>query len=137
MWRMVSNSESDRSSGIIVETVAGNRSGVTNKVLDPFNLIAAPAVIPAKAGIQEGGGAVVKGRQVLPDAYIQLSDLLSCPLCGHVLHKPLDSGLRRNDGGGNNPIPLAFDISRPGTSTFTLPPPQQKNARIAGISEKV
>ena len=91
MWRMVRNPESDRSSGIIVETVAGNRAGITDKVLDPFNLIvtlpsfrpaccrqagmttrrertgcypdnpfaipdkrltAAPAVIPAKAGIQ-------------------------------------------------------------------------------------
>ena len=40
-------------------------------------------VIPAQAGIQEGGGMVVKGRQVLPNARIRLSHLLSFPLRGH------------------------------------------------------
>ena len=52
MWRMVRNPESDRSSGIIVEAVAGNRLGITDKVPDPFNLVAIPTVIPAQAGIQ-------------------------------------------------------------------------------------
>ena len=31
---------------------------------------------------------------------VGLSRLLSFPLCGNVLNKPLDSGLRRNDGRG-------------------------------------
>ena len=40
-------------------------------------------VIPAKAGIQEGGGTVVKGQQVSPDARVRLSPLLSFPLRGN------------------------------------------------------
>ena len=32
--------------------VIGNRSGITNKVLGTFNLVAIPVVIPARAGIQ-------------------------------------------------------------------------------------
>ena len=62
-------------------------------------MIIAPAVIPSQAGIQEGRGAVVKGRQVLLDTRLRLLHLLSFPLRGNVFHKPLDSGLRRNDGG--------------------------------------
>ena len=53
-------------------------------------------VIPAKAGIQEGRG----GERMAGFAgwRAELSCLLSFPLCGNELYKPLDSGLRRNDG---------------------------------------
>ena len=41
---------------------------------------------------------MVNGRRVLADGAFGLSCLwLSFPLCGNVLSKPLDSGLRRND----------------------------------------
>ena len=43
---------------------------------------------------------MVKGWQVWPDARIQLSHLSSFPLRENGWSKPLDSGLRRNDGGG-------------------------------------
>ena len=34
----------------------------------------------------------------------EVKSLLSCPLRGHVFHKPLDSGLRRNDDGDGNKV---------------------------------
>ena len=42
---------------------------------------------------------MVKEWQALPGAHVWLSCLLSFPLCGNGLSQPLDSGLRRNDGG--------------------------------------
>ena len=62
-------------------------------VAEPFLV---SVVIPAKAGIQEGGDTVVKGCRFYRMAR-WLSFLLSFPLCGNGLNKPLDSGLRRND----------------------------------------
>ena len=59
-----------------------------------------PRVIPAQAGIQAGDAAVARGWRALPDGRVRLSCPWSCPLCGQGLSKPLDSGLRRNDGGG-------------------------------------
>ena len=57
-----------------------------------------PIVIPAKAGIQEGGPGS-EWWQVLSDAYVRL--LCLCFVIpargGNGLSKPLDSGLRRND----------------------------------------
>ena len=47
----------------------------------------------------------MKGWQVWPNARIQLSRLLSFPLRGNGLSKPLDSGLRRNDDGGIPALP--------------------------------
>ena len=41
-------------------------------------------VIPAKAGIQEGKGAVMKGRQVLPDS------ALGCHTCCHSRKAGMD-----------------------------------------------
>ena len=80
----------------------------------PINDDISLAVIPAKAGIQESGDTVVKGCRFYRMAR-WLSFLLSCPLCGNGLAKPLDSsafvpdtalppasmqaGLRRNDEG--------------------------------------
>ena len=45
------------------------------------------------------GGRGVKGWQVLPEgAFGYRARVLVLPLCGNGLYKPLDSGLRRNDG---------------------------------------
>ena len=53
---------------------------------------------------------MVKGRQVLPDgAFGYRACVLSFPLCGNGLSKPLDSGLRRAAPGilgGLFPTPL-------------------------------
>ena len=38
-----------------------------------------PTVIPAKAGIQEGGGAAVKGRQVLPNGTLGCHPMIVIP----------------------------------------------------------
>ena len=44
---------------------------------------------------------MVKGWQVLPDSkFSYRACILSFPRCGNGLLKPLDSGLRRNDGRG-------------------------------------
>ena len=44
---------------------------------------------------------MVKGWQGLPDStFSYRAGVLSFPLGGNGLLKPLDSGLRRNDGGG-------------------------------------
>ena len=45
------------------------------------------------------GGRGMQGWQGLSDARVQLSLLLSFPHRGNGWSKPLDSGLRRNDGG--------------------------------------
>ena len=190
MWRMVRNPESDRSSGVIVETVAGNRSGVTNKVLDPFNLIAAlpsfrpapaccrqagmttrrertgcypdsafaipdkrltaaPAVIPAKAGIQWFNNSFSRsgndnrrdnrtrafGKTCHPFTIAPPPSWIPRPSfqtrlyhlhpCRRACACLLQAG--RNDDGGKSQILLIPFV-------ITV---QQKNARIAGISEKV
>ena len=80
-------------------------------------MIIAPVVIPTEAGIHacmDAGGRAASGtgRRGRRGGVLNLSrslpvcikpaevkSLLSCPLCGHVFHKPLDSGLRRNDNG--------------------------------------
>ena len=52
-------------------------------------------------GIQEGEAEVVNVGAGFAGWRVGLSSLwLSFPLCGNGLSKPLDSGLRRNDGGG-------------------------------------
>ena len=59
-----------------------------------------PVVIPAQAGIQGG----LRGCQFL-SACARLTEChpsMPCPLCGHGLYQALDSGLRRNDGGGDS-----------------------------------
>ena len=66
-------------------------------ILSSF-FIANPLVIPAKAGIQE-----TRLRDKWIAGFIgwffeSLFLWLSCLLCGNGLLKPLDSGLRRNDG---------------------------------------
>ena len=71
------------------------------QVVEPRLEQAAEVVEPRlEQAAEEDEGTVVKGRQVLPDARLQLSHLLSSPLCGNGLSKPLDSSLRWNDGGG-------------------------------------
>ena len=61
--------------------------------------ITTPVVIPAQAGIQEGRPRS-EGVAGLIGWHVRLSLLqLSFPLRGNGLCKPLDSGLRRNDGG--------------------------------------
>ena len=85
-------------------------------------MIIAPAVIPAQAGIHAykdvggraasgtgrrgGRGGILNLSRSLPACIkpAEVKSLLSCPLRGHVFHKPLDSGLRRNDGGGGNKV---------------------------------
>ena len=48
--------------------------------------ISIPIVIPAQAGIQEGGGAVVNGWPILADGALGGHPFkLSFPLCGNVL----------------------------------------------------
>ena len=59
-----------------------------------------PAVIPAKAGIQEGGAGMLDGLRSLPVRW--LIPLLSFPLCGNGSFRPLDSSLRWNDDGGRD-----------------------------------
>ena len=49
---------------------------------------------------EEGGGTVMKGRQVSPDTRGRLSPLLSFPQGGNGWSKPLDSSFRWNDAGG-------------------------------------
>ena len=65
----------------------------------------APVVITAKAGIQESNAGVVKGFR-FTSARIRPTEMLPLLLfplrclqqaSGNVLHKPLDSGFRRND----------------------------------------
>ena len=46
---------------------------------------------------------VLNEWQILADVRLRLSCLLSFPLCGNDLSKPLDFGLRRNDEGGFRP----------------------------------
>ena len=48
---------------------------------------------------------MVNGWQVLLDGAFGCRALLSFPLCGNGLFKPLDSGLRRNDNEGWIPRP--------------------------------
>ena len=61
----------------------------------PYSLF---SVIPAKAGIQESGGAVVKGWPILPGGAFGCRSCCHSRLCGNGLLKPLDSSFRWNDG---------------------------------------
>ena len=76
-----------------------------------------PSVIPAKAGIQEGGVGVLNELRFLPACWNNASVVIPAS-GGNVLCKPLDSsafvpdaalppasmqaGLRRNNDGGGN-----------------------------------
>ena len=62
-------------------------------------------VIPAEAGIQEGAGGMLDELQHFPVRARRIE--LSFPLSGNGLLKPLDSGLRRNDGGLDSSFCLA------------------------------
>ena len=74
-----------------------------------------PSSFRAKARIQEGKAGMVNELRFLPahrnDAFVVIP-----PACcrqgsrGNVLHKPLDSGFRRNDDEGNGHDPLIFDV---------------------------
>ena len=71
----------------------------------------APSVIPAKAGIQ---GAGPWRKMKFGSVCLCLANpnvpLLSFPLRGNVLHKPLDSSFRWNDGGGDRCIRATFKV---------------------------
>ena len=70
---------------------AGNGKGVAGGV---FYLHSRPVVIPAKAGIQEGGDEVVNGFQSPPVCAVGNEVRLLFPL------ERVDSSFRWNDGGG-------------------------------------
>ena len=72
-----------------------------------------PFVIPAKAGIQEGGAGGLNKLRFLPahrnDAFVAIpAHALPAAGRGNVFYKPLDSGFRRNDDEEIRHGPLTF-----------------------------
>ena len=88
---------------------------------------------PAQAGIQEGG-AVVKSRQVSPDARVRLSHLLSFPLTREWIIKPLDSSLRWNDGEGRGQTFVRNSKGAVGIATIPFLPPSSFQRRLESTS---
>ena len=84
-------------------------------------------VIPAQAGIQESRGAVVKGRQILPDARVRLSCLLSFPQGGNGLLNhwiPACAGMTGSCGQAF--VRNSEEAVRMATNPFPAPPSFQR-----------
>ena len=71
---------------------------------------AAEVVEPRQEQAAEEREAGVKEWQILADAHVRLSFLLSFPHSGNDLSQPLDSSFRWNDGGGDRPKPSSLYV---------------------------
>ena len=83
---------------------SGIRQAWQRSCRDGDKPIPTPGVIPAQAGIHEGGPGSA-GVAGFVGWRVRLSLLwLSFLLCGNGLFQPLDSSLRWNDGGGDDSL---------------------------------